>query len=98
MERHSFCIVLGDSPKTKWKLCLSTKFSHQNIRLNYGMLRMLDLFTYLYILRGLVIVFEKSCRGYVKNFESFSQIFCTGLSKNFQDLEILWISGVVFKT
>ena len=27
MERHSFRIVLGESPETMRKLCLSTKFS-----------------------------------------------------------------------
>ena len=32
VERHSFLIVSGDSPETMWKLCLSTKFPHQEIR------------------------------------------------------------------
>ena len=31
MERHSFCIVSGDSPKTMQKLCLATKFPHQEL-------------------------------------------------------------------
>ena len=31
MERHSFRIVLGHSPETMRKLCLSTKFPHQEI-------------------------------------------------------------------
>ena len=39
VERNSFRIVSGDSPETMWKLCLSTKFSHQEIRWNYGILR-----------------------------------------------------------
>ena len=29
----------GNSPETMWKLCLSTKFSHQKIRWNYSILR-----------------------------------------------------------
>ena len=36
VKRHSFRIVLGNSPKTKQKLCLSTKFSNQEIRWNQG--------------------------------------------------------------
>ena len=31
VERHSFCIVLGDSPET-YGNCLPTKFPHQKIR------------------------------------------------------------------
>ena len=38
MERHSFRIVSGKSPETMWKQCLSTKFPHEEIRLNYGIL------------------------------------------------------------
>ena len=38
-ERHRFRKVSGDSPKTMRKLCLSTKFSHQKIMCNYGILR-----------------------------------------------------------
>ena len=38
MERHSFRIVSGDSPKIMRKLCHSTKFPHQQIRSNYGIL------------------------------------------------------------
>ena len=34
MEKHSFRIVLGDSPETMQKLCLSTKFPGQKIRWN----------------------------------------------------------------
>ena len=30
--------VLDNSPETLWKLCLSTKFPHQQIRWNYGIL------------------------------------------------------------
>ena len=36
VERHSFCIVLGQLHKTMCKVCLSTKFPHQEIRWNYG--------------------------------------------------------------
>ena len=36
MERHSFRIVSGDSHETTGKLCLSTKFPHQEIRWNYS--------------------------------------------------------------
>ena len=32
VESHSFHIVSGDSPETMRKLCLSTKFPHQEIR------------------------------------------------------------------
>ena len=31
MERHSFCIVSGESPKTMRKLCLSTKFPQRKL-------------------------------------------------------------------
>ena len=36
MERRSFRIVSGESHKTVRKLCLSTKFPHQEIRWNCG--------------------------------------------------------------
>ena len=36
MKRHSFRIISLGSPKTKWKLYLSTKVSHQEIKFNYG--------------------------------------------------------------
>ena len=39
VERHSFGIVSGHSPETMPRLCLSTKFPYQEIRLNYGILR-----------------------------------------------------------
>ena len=39
VKRHSFSIVSSDSPETMRKRCLSTKFSHQEIRWNYGILR-----------------------------------------------------------
>ena len=38
-ERHSFRIVLGESPETMRKLCLSAKFPPQEIRWNYGIFR-----------------------------------------------------------
>ena len=38
-KRHSFHIVLGDSPKTVPRPCLSTKFPHQEIKWNYRILR-----------------------------------------------------------
>ena len=34
LESHSFCILLGESPKTMQKLCLSTTFPQQQIRWN----------------------------------------------------------------
>ena len=39
VERYGFRIVSGESPETMQKLCLSKKFSHQEIRWNYGILR-----------------------------------------------------------
>ena len=39
VESHSLRIVLGDSPETIRKLCLSTKFFGQEIRWNNGILR-----------------------------------------------------------
>ena len=39
VETHSYRIVSEDSPETMRKLCLSTKFSHQEIRWNYGTFR-----------------------------------------------------------
>ena len=36
MERNSFRIVSGESPKTMRKQFLSTKFPHQEIRRKYG--------------------------------------------------------------
>ena len=36
MERHSFRLVLGKSPKVMRKLCLSTIFPQQEIWRNYG--------------------------------------------------------------
>ena len=39
VEMHSFRKVSSDLPKTMRKLCLFTKFSHQKIRWNYGILR-----------------------------------------------------------
>ena len=37
--KAQFRIVSGDLPETMWKLCLSTKFSHQEIRWNYSIFR-----------------------------------------------------------
>ena len=39
MEGHSFRIVLRESPGTMQKLCLSTKFTHQETRWNYSISR-----------------------------------------------------------
>ena len=39
VERHSFRRVSGKSPETMRELCLSTKFPHQEIRWNYGILQ-----------------------------------------------------------
>ena len=38
-EKHSFRIVLGNSPETMRNLCFSTKFLHQEIMWNYRILR-----------------------------------------------------------
>ena len=38
-ERHNFRIVSGELPKTMLKLCLSTNFSHHEIRWNYSISR-----------------------------------------------------------
>ena len=40
MKKHSFHIVSSDSPEpeTMQKLCLSTKFPHQEIKWNFGIL------------------------------------------------------------
>ena len=38
MKTHSFRIILGDSPETHRKLCVSTNFLHKEIRCNYGIL------------------------------------------------------------
>ena len=38
MKKHSFRIVLDESPDTMRKLCLSAKFPHQEIKVNYGIL------------------------------------------------------------
>ena len=39
LKRHSFCIVSGDSPEILRKLCVFTKFTHHEIRWNFGILR-----------------------------------------------------------
>ena len=39
MERHSSRIVSGESPETMQTLCLSIKFSHEEIRWNRGIFR-----------------------------------------------------------
>ena len=39
VKRSSFLKVSGDSSETMRKLCLSSKFPHQEIRWNYGILR-----------------------------------------------------------
>ena len=39
LERHSLRRVSDDSPETLGKMCLSTKFPHQVIGRNYGILR-----------------------------------------------------------
>ena len=70
VERHSFLIVPGDWPETMRKLCLSTKFSHQEIRWNQGIFLSLFFFTsyydamiitscgYMYIIFSLMLGFE----------------------------------------
>ena len=44
VERHSFHIVSSNLPETMWKLCLSTKFPHQEIKWNYGILHSVSRF------------------------------------------------------
>ena len=46
MERHSFHTVSGESPNTMRKLSLSTKFQHQEIERNYGILRSVNYLSY----------------------------------------------------
>ena len=46
-ERYSFRIVSDESPETMRKLFLSTKFPHQVIRLNYGILRSVEVAGYI---------------------------------------------------
>ena len=43
VEKHIFRIVSGDSPKTMGKLYLSTEFSLQEVRWNYGIFRSVGL-------------------------------------------------------
>ena len=38
VETHIFFGVSGESPETLRKLCVSAKFSHQEIRWNFGIL------------------------------------------------------------
>ena len=38
VETHSSCRVSEETSETLWKLCLFTKFAHQEIRWNYGIL------------------------------------------------------------
>ena len=42
MERNSLHIVSGESSETMWKLFLSTKFLHEEIRGNYGIFVVCD--------------------------------------------------------
>ena len=64
MKKHSFSIVLSNLPETMWKLCLSTKFSHQEIRWNYGIFHSDILQGYSWCLRrfyeGIINYFEAS--------------------------------------
>ena len=46
VERHSFCIILGGSPETMQKRCLSTKFPQQEIRLPEIMQKLSTKFPY----------------------------------------------------
>ena len=38
VEVHNFCRVCSDFPENLWKLCVSTKFPHEKISWNYGVL------------------------------------------------------------
>ena len=57
-ERHSFGIVLEESPETMQKLCLSSKFPHQDIRWNFGILHSVGLEKHLDYVTGLDLFYH----------------------------------------
>ena len=59
MERH---IILGGSPETMWKLCLATKFPHQEMTWNYGIFRSTNLTRVILtlVIKGIFIHFMTS--------------------------------------
>ena len=78
-KRHSFGTVSRESPETMRKLCLSAKFSHQEMRWNYGILRREPLFPRLLRKRQ----WMHTARRYQnKKQESKNQKRFNGLSKN----------------
>ena len=46
LGKHSYCRASGEPPETLRKLCFSTKFLHQEIRWNYGILHSQVTFKY----------------------------------------------------
>ena len=70
VERYSFHIVLGDSPETMRKLCLSTKFPHPEIRSNYVFLR-----SVYERIQGFDAVIFETVEAVVKFFDYFDNVF-----------------------
>ena len=56
VEAKSFHIVSGESSETLWKLFLSTKFPHQEIRGNYGIFRSVEFWRYRILFSSFCIV------------------------------------------
>ena len=70
MEKNSFCTVLGESPETMGKLFLSTKFPHQDIRWNNGILHSgpnMKIFDPYICLFGPCVVGNKVIKGESRN-------------------------------
>ena len=59
LERNNFCIVPGESPETMRKLFLSTKFSHQKIRWNYGIFSIVKMEKWLSVKSATLLKNEK---------------------------------------
>ena len=76
MESHNFRKVSGESPETLRKLCASTKFSHQEIRQIFGILRS-AVHLYQFTLPHKVLLLHKS---------SFKKEFCKVVSLFFHTL------------
>ena len=73
VERHSFRIVSAESPKTMGKLCLSTKFPHQEIRWKLR-----------YFLQCSLYVFVEI---YSKKIPPNAPCFCLSLTRNRSQLK-----------
>ena len=82
MESHNFRKVSGESPETLRKLCASTKFSHQEIRQIFGILRS-AVHLYQFTLPHKVLLLHKS---------SFKKEFCKVVSLFFHTL---WIPNII---